>query len=150
MPNKMTKPQNFENHAKLYPLHHFVIMPMTLIFLGWTVARMDFSTSDTVSDSFYFLLLALIVLLVSYLPRIYALKNQNRIIRLEMRQRYFYLTGTPFFEKESLLTSPQIIALRFAGDEEFLALMDKSIKETTAPKEIKKSIKNWKADHHRV
>ncbi|WP_111317888.1 DUF6526 family protein [Algoriphagus chordae] len=146
----MTKPQNFENHAKLYPLHHFVIMPMTLIFLGWTVARMDFSTSDTVSDSFYFLLLALIVLLVSYLPRIYALKNQNRIIRLEMRQRYFYLTGTPFFEKESLLTSPQIIALRFAGDEEFLALMDKSIKETTAPKEIKKSIKNWKADHHRV
>jgi len=67
-----------------------------------------------------------------------------------MRQRYFYLTGTPFYEKEIQLTASQIIALRFAGDDEFLDLMDKAIKENTAPKEIKKSIKNWTADHHRV
>tara|TARA_R110002072_G_scaffold36005_2_gene106018 strand:- start:49626 stop:49829 length:204 start_codon:yes stop_codon:yes gene_type:complete len=67
-----------------------------------------------------------------------------------MRQRYFHLTGSTFYDIEIQLTSAQIIALRFAGDDEILALIDKSIKENTTPKEIKKSIKNWKADHHRV
>lgn len=150
MPILMSKTQNFENHAKLYPFHHFIIMPMALIYLGWTVVRTDFSSSSSISDSIYQLLLAFLIFLTSYLPRIYAIKNQNRIIRLEMRQRYFYLTGTPFYEKEIQLTSSQIIALRFAGDDEILDLMDKAIKENTAPKEIKKSIKNWTADHHRV
>ncbi len=146
----MSKTQNFDNHAKFYPLHHFFIMPMALIFLGWTVWRIDFSSSQSISESIYFLMLGFIILLISYLPRVYAIKNQNRIIRLEMRQRYFHLTGLPFYEKENQLTPAQIIALRFAGDEEILALVDMSIKENTAPKEIKKSIKNWKADHHRV
>lgn len=67
-----------------------------------------------------------------------------------MRQRYFHLTGTPFSAKESRLTLAQIIALRFAGDDEILALIDKSIRENTAPKEIKKSIKNWTPDYNRV
>ncbi|WP_086540462.1 DUF6526 family protein [Algoriphagus antarcticus] len=146
----MPKTQNFENHAKYYPLHHFFIMPMALLFLGWTAARMDFSSSQSISESIYLGLLAFLVLLISLLTRLYAIKNQNRIIRLEMRQRYFYLTGSPFYKKESQLTSAQIIALRFAGDDEILELMDKSIKDNLVPKEIKKSIKIWNADHHRV
>ena len=146
----MSKTQSFQNHAKYYPYHHFFIIPLVLILLGWTIARIDFSTLQSTSESIYFLLLGLIILIISYLPRIYALKNQNRIIRLEMRQHYFYLTGKPFYEKEIQLSSAQIIALRFAGDDEILALIEKTINEKTAPKEIKKSIKNWKADHHRV
>ncbi|MEB2775789.1 DUF6526 family protein [Algoriphagus sp. D3-2-R+10] len=146
----MSKKQDFQNHAKYYPFHHFFILPLTLFFFGWTVVKIDFSSSEAISDSIYFLLLGFIILLISYLPRIYALKNQNRIIRLEMRQHYFNLTGTPFHEKENQLTSAQIIALRFAGDDEILALIDKSIKENTISKEIKKSINNWKADYHRV
>ena len=150
MSNKMTPAQNFQNHAKYYPFHHFFIMPLALLFLGWTVIKMDFSDSDTISQSIYHLLLALIVLLISYLPRIYALKNQNRIIRLEMRQRFMELAGTTFYEKEKQLSLAQIIALRFAGDDEILDLIEKSINEKNTPNEIKKSIKNWKADHHRV
>ena len=146
----MSKTQNLQNHTKYYPFHHFVIMPMALFFLGWSIFRTDFSTSQSTLDSIYFILLGLIILLISYLPRIYAIRNQNRIIRMEMRQHYFYLTGKPFYEKESQLSSAQIIALRFAGDDEILEMIEKSIKEKTAPKEIKKSIKNWKADHHRV
>ena len=150
MPLYMTTTQNFENHAKYFPLHHFVILPMALIFLIWTLVRMDFSTTESASDSIYALLLAITVLLVYYLPRIYGIKNQNRIIRMEMRQRYFFLTGKTLYEKENLLTSAQLIALRFAGDDELIDLMEKVIKENTTPKEIKKSIKNWMADHHRV
>ncbi|RAI93894.1 DUF6526 family protein [Algoriphagus yeomjeoni] len=146
----MSDTQNFQNHAKYYPLHHFVILPLTLLFVGWTIGRIDFGNSQSAAESMYFLLLGLIIFFISYLPRIYALKNQNRIIRLEMRQHYYHLTGTSFYEKERQLTSAQVIALRFAGDDEILALIDKTIKEKTAPKEIKKSIKNWKADRHRV
>jgi hypothetical protein len=150
MPQKMSKTQNFENHAKFYPFHHFVIMPLALIFFIWTIIRTDFSNSDTIIDSIYFLLPSFLILLISVLARLYAIKNQDRVIRLEMRQRYFHLTGTTLYDTEDKLSSAQLIALRFAGDNELLALIDKTIKENTAPKEIKKSIKNWKPDHHRV
>ncbi len=67
-----------------------------------------------------------------------------------MSLRYYHLTGLPFFEKEKQLKLGQIIALRFAGDEELLPLIEKSIKENLRPKEIKLQIKNWKGDYRRV
>ncbi|EMS31559.1 hypothetical protein C943_02214 [Mariniradius saccharolyticus AK6] len=85
-----------------------------------------------------------------FLARIYALKNQNRIIRLEMRQRYFELTGKSFKEKESQLRLSQIIALRFAGDAELLPLMDRAIKEKMKADDIKKAVTDWQEDRHRV
>ena len=82
--------------------------------------------------------------------RIYATKNQDRIIRLEMRQRYFEMTGKSFAEKENQLRLGQIIALRFASDEELLNLMEKAIAEKLKSKEIKQAIRNWQADTNRV
>lgn len=67
-----------------------------------------------------------------------------------MRQRYFQLTGMDFSTKENQLSLQQIIALRFAGDDEILALIDKSIQDNTPSKEIKKSIKHWNPDYNRV
>lgn len=142
--------QNFKNHARYYPFHHFVITPLTLILLGWTVAKADFSTSDSTSASIYQLLIALILTLLPLLARIYALKVQNRMILNEMRIRYFHLTGNPFYEKEDHLKLGQIIALRFASDEELVDLMEKSIEKGLSPKEIKLQIKNWKGDYRRV
>lgn len=123
---------------------------MTLIYLGWTVYNMDFSSSDALNSSIYFLLGAVILTLLPLLARIYALKTQNRIILMEMRQRYFHLTGSPFYVKEAQLKLSQIIALRFAGDEELLELMEKSINENLSPKEIKQQVKNWQGDYRRV
>ena len=80
----------------------------------------------------------------------YAVKNQDRTIRLEERMRYFELTGKSFAEKEAKLRKSQIIALRFASNEEWLTLMDKAIAENLSSKEIKMAIINWKADHNRV
>tara|TARA_R110002051_G_scaffold126484_2_gene200108 strand:- start:220 stop:405 length:186 start_codon:yes stop_codon:yes gene_type:complete len=59
------------------------------------------------------------------------------------------ITPSTFYNKKSLLTSAQLTALRFAGDNEILTLVDKAIKDNTPSKE-KKSIKNWKTAHHRV
>jgi hypothetical protein len=142
--------QNYANHTRVYPFHHLIVTPLTLVFLGWSVYRMDLSTTDTIATSVYFLLGAVVVALISLLTRIYAIKNQNRLILLEMRQRYFHLTGSPFYTKESQLTLGQIIALRFAGDEEIVGLMEKAIKERLTPKEIKSQVKNWKGDYNRV
>jgi hypothetical protein len=144
------KPQNYQNHASYYPFHHFIVTPMTLIYLGWTVSRMDFSSSETTSTSIYLLLGALILVLLPLLARIYALKTQNRIILMEMSLRYFHLTGLSFAQKEKQLKLGQIIALRFAGDEELLPLMEKAIHEKLSPKEIKLQVKNWQGDYRRV
>jgi hypothetical protein len=84
------------------------------------------------------------------ITRVYALKNQDRLIRLEMRQRYFELTGTSFNSKENQLKLSQIIALRFASNEELLALIDLAIKDKLSNKEIKMAITNWQADLLRV
>lgn len=142
------KAQNFENHTRYYPLHHFILTPLTLIYLGLTIYHINDHPSD--SQAWLSILLAVILVLLPLLARIYALKNQNRIIILEMRQRYFELTGKRFEDKEQKLRTGQIIALRFASDEELLPLIDQAILENWDSKSIKKAIKNWKADYRRV
>lgn len=144
------KTQNFKNHARYYPFHHFIITPLTLVFLGWTVNKSNFDTSESTSESIYFLILALIIVILPLLGRTYALKNQNRIIVMEMRLRYFHLTGKSFYEKEKDLRTSQIIALRFAGDDELLGLVEQAISKKLSNKEIKMSVRNWKGDYSRV
>ena len=80
----------------------------------------------------------------------YALGNQDRIVRLEMRLRYFELTGKRFEPMEKQLTLGQIAALRFAGDEELLPLMQRAAQEKLGAKEIKLAIQDWQADDMRV
>lgn len=144
------KTQNYQNHTRYYPFHHFVITPLTLIYLIWTISRMDYSTQDNLLDGIYHLIGALILVMLPLLARLYALKLQNRMILNEMRIRYYHLTGKSFEEKERELKLGQIIALRFASDEELLQLMEKAIKQQLSPKEIKLQIKNWKGDYRRV
>lgn len=67
-----------------------------------------------------------------------------------MRQRYFHLTGKAFYSRENQLKLGQIIALRFAGDEEILGLMEKAIDQKLSAKEIKIQIKNWQGDYRRI
>lgn len=80
----------------------------------------------------------------------YALGNQNRIIRLEFRQRYFEIFNKRSDEVCEKLNFGQIAALRFAYDEEFKELLNKALTENISGDEIKKSIKNWKPDNHRI
>ncbi|MBC6367931.1 DUF6526 family protein [Algoriphagus sp. AK58] len=144
------KTQNYHNHTRYYAFHHFVITPLTLIYFIWTLIRMDFSSSEAISDSLYSLIGALIIVMLPLLARLYALKLQNRIILNEMRIRYFHLTGKSFEDEEQKLKLGQIIALRFASDDELIDLMKIAIAKNLSPKEIKLQIKNWKGDYRRV
>ncbi|PSL07447.1 DUF6526 family protein [Cecembia rubra] len=144
--------QNYKNHSRYYPFHHFVITPLTLLYLIWSIINLfsALSTGIGLEEQIYQFTGAVILFLIPILTRIYALKNQDRIIRMEMRQRYFELTGTSFREKERKLRLSQIVALRFAGDKELLHLIERAIKEGMRSKEIKKSIENWQEDRRRV
>lgn len=144
------KNQTYQNHVRYYPFHHFVITPLTIAFLVWTIWRADFSTSELTESSLYHILLGIIVVLVPFLARIYALKLQNRIILSEMRMRYFQLTGKFLDPLEAKLKLSQLIALRFASDEELISLMEKAASTKMSPQEIKKAIQNWKGDYRRV
>ncbi len=141
--------QNYSNHTRLYPAHHFILTPITVAALALAFAMIGESESVSKQDVFN-VLAASALILVAFISRIYAIKNQNRIIRIEMRYRYFELTGKSFNEKESQLSLSQIIALRFAGNDELLPLIDKSIAEKLSNKQIKQSITNWQADYKRV
>ncbi len=145
----MPRAQHYNNHRRFYPLHHFFIAPLSLLIL---VSSIYFAVQNNGSiwTSILAVLIGIFVVALPLLIRIYALKNQDRIIRLEMRQRYFELTGQRFLEKEKQLQKGQLIALRFASDDELELLIDKAIDEQLNTKEIKQSIKNWQADYWRV
>ncbi|NVJ86135.1 MAG: hypothetical protein HWE15_07500 [Algoriphagus sp.] len=146
----MEQTQNFKNHTRYFPFHHFILTPLTLVYFIWTIVDLDFSSGSATSESIKSLILAFIIVCLPLLARIYALKNQNRIIFAEMRARYAELRGRSFSEVESKLSGGQIIALRFASDEELIPLVEESISNNLSSKEIKMKIKNWRGDYRRV
>lgn len=143
------KEQNFKNHAKLVPEFHIVLLVIILYLLIQSTINLieSFTNGNGKSQSVMFFLIA-IALGISYVKiRTFPLKAQDRAIRAEENLRYFILTGKRL---DSRLTLSQIIALRFASDNELADLSDRAIKENLSNKEIKKAIRNWKADNHRA
>lgn len=141
--------QNYKNHSRLNPVHHFILTPITAVIFIWSIINV-FQDDQSLAHKIYFTLTAVILLILGLLARSYGLRNQDRIIRVEMRLRYFELTGTSFSSKEKQLRLGQIIALRFASDEELIGLMDRAISENLSGTAIKKAIQNWQGDTLRV
>ncbi len=143
------KIQTYYNHIRFYPPHHFVYYPVLTLFLIASI-YFAFTTNDTLIWSFISVGFVFLFCLAFMLRQHYALILQNRIVRLEIRYRYFTLTGKRFEEIEYKLTDDQIFALRFAPDEEFLPLLEDAIKKNLTGDSIKKAIVHWKADYNRV
>jgi uncharacterized protein DUF6526 len=139
--------QQYSNHRHLVPLYHFLTFAaMVALLLGSILYwLMNKDNSDTLP--FLFVLMVLTLISVSFHCRSFALKAQDRAIRAEENLRYFILTGKRLNQDLSLY---QIIALRFASDEEFVSLTAKTIEENLKPDEIKRLIKNWRPDYHRA
>ena len=140
--------QNFKNHVRYNPLHHFILSPLTLVGVILSIALLF--SDHSLTEKIFFLILALSVFLASLIARLYATKNQDRTIRAELRLRYYILTGNRLEELEDKLTMAQLVATRFASDKELAALIERAAKENLSPKAIKESIKNWTADENRV
>lgn len=144
------KKQSYENHVIYYIPHHVVFYGIVLVAIA-ACGRCIYTHPD---QSGIWMTLTLVFVLLGFLSFMlrqhYALGNQNRIIRLEMRLRYFQLTGERFELLEPRLSFGQIAALRFASDEELPALLKRALDEQLRPGAIKKAIKNWLPDHMRV
>ncbi len=139
--------QNYKNHSKFVIGYHVVTLLAILAFLGGAIRNVWKSSEDNLYSASLLVLLAFILLFMFYFIRSFALRAQDRAIRAEEKLRYFILTGKSISNK---LTIRQIIGLRFAPDEEFIALADKAATENLSETDIKKAIINWKADDYRV
>ncbi|NDI98105.1 hypothetical protein GWA97_03360 [Flavobacterium sp. LaA7.5] len=146
----MSQKQNYKNHIRFYPPHHFVFYPLMLILLAAIAYYASKSEGDKQLWLFMGMLTVAVIWLSFMLRQHYALTLQNRLVMLEMRYRYFVLTGKRLELLEDKLSQGQIFALRFAPDEELVILIDKAVNENLSPNAIKKSIKNWRADNRRV
>ncbi|MDA6072544.1 DUF6526 family protein [Flavobacterium sp. AC] len=143
------KIQTYYNHIRYYAPHHFVYYPVLTIFLAASI-YFAFTTDDSLIWSFISVVFVFLFCLAFMLRQHYALILQNRIVRLELRYRYFTLSGKRFEDLEYKLTDDQIFALRFAPDNELLPLIDDALKNNLTGDAIKKAIVHWKADYNRV
>ena len=144
------KQQNYQNHKRHYWPHHFVFLPGMAILIGWGVRNWIRDTDRQLEWQLFSVLAFCILYLAIMLRQHYALGNQDRIVRLEFRLRYFQLFGTPADEIEKQVSFSQIAALRFAPDEEFKQLLTRAVAENLSGDEIKKAIQKWKADDMRL
>ena len=144
------KNQNYSNYIKFYPPHHFIYLPL----LGFLQILGIWKIFNDESNQLIWILFSVVIFLFIYLVLMvrqhYALGNQNRIVRLEFKLRYFELFGKSSDDVESKLSFGQIAALRFAYDDEFKVLLEKAVQQNFSADKIKKAITQWKGDYNRI
>jgi len=146
--------QNFKNHAKLVPLYHFITPTAILALIVGSCINLYETCSDCKNgedgglySASLICLISFVLLILWWYSRAFALKAQDRAIRSEENLRHFIATGKPL---DSRLHIRQVIGLRFASDDEFVALAKKAADENMSEKEIKMAVKNWKEDNDRA
>jgi uncharacterized integral membrane protein len=145
------KEQNYKNHAKFVPLFHGVLFLLIILAIIFSTINLSIYFKGHVLGNWHgpvtiFILSVSMGILYAH-TRMFATKVQDRAIRAEENLRHFALTGKLL---DSKLQMSQIIALRFAPDEEFPQLATEAVNKNLTKNEIKQQIKNWKADHNRV
>jgi hypothetical protein len=141
--------QSYAQHARIVPLYHRVLLPLTgLIFLG-SLVNLYRSLGDhsRLYNAALITALTLTVQTLAIFSRVFALKAQDRAIRAEENLRHFVMAGKLL---DSRLSMKQIVALRFASDGEFVELARRAAEQSLAPDAIKQSIKTWRSDYNRL
>jgi hypothetical protein len=144
----MADTQNFSNHRKFFPLFHFFVVPVLL--LNAINAGRHVWMSPNRSTAFA-LLVAIGILATAFAARLMALKVQDRVIRLELTQRLHGCLPADLKARIGELTPGQMVALRFASDQELADLMREVLAgNLKGQNAIKKQIKNWQGDFLRA
>jgi Family of unknown function (DUF6526) len=143
------KEQNFANHVKLVPAFHFFVVPVLLLNFGWSIHRLVhlwFSWNALIQ-----LLTAAALVVLMFSARLFALCVQDRVIRLEERLRFGTLLPDDLKSRIGEFTTGQLVALRFASDEELPALARKVLSDNLSDRAvIKRMVQHWRADHLRA
>lgn len=139
--------QTYQNHTRSDVKFHYFLCPVLIVNLGVAVAR---AVHRANAWHLWNIAVALALLLLATMVRTYALRVQDRVIRLEERIRMAALLPMDAQMLQRELKTGQIIALRFASDAELADLTERTVREDLAPKVIKQQIKVWRPDTHRV
>jgi hypothetical protein len=141
--------QSFASHTRWVPTFHFFVMPVLILNLGWSIHRLI--RLGLGWDGVIYLLTAAALVLLMFNARLFALSVQDRVIRLEERMRLSSLLPADLKPRVSEFTVSQLVALRFASDEELPTLARKVLTDkVTDRKAIKQMVKNWRADDLRA
>ena len=144
----MQKSQNYSNHRRFAPGYHFVTLPLVAIYVAWSIRRV---MNNPVEDTWYALVGSLALLGVYSYTRLFPLKLQDRIIRLEERLRLARVLPADLQPHIETLRARHLVALRFASDEELPGLVRRIVENPEMKgDEIKREIRLWRADLFRV
>ena len=147
-------PQTFANHTRFDPLFHFFALPVLVLGLLLTLihffAHINHGEPRDHVHAFLLILLASALLITLFKARLYALRVQDRVIRLEERLRLAQLLPEPLRSRIPELKEGQLVGLRFASDAEIPKLVERALNEKLSRDDIKKAIQNWRPDYWRV
>jgi hypothetical protein len=139
--------QNYENHKQIVFGYHRILLPALLILFIGSLVNLFKCTPGNCYAASLICFASLLLFVMAYYIRMFPLIAQNRVIRAEENLRFYVLTGKLL---PAEIRMSQVIALRFAPDEELEDLVKRAINENLSQTDIKKAIKNWKGDYHRV
>lgn len=139
--------QNYKNHQQFVFTYHILTLLALIALLIGAIRNVIHSSEENLYSASLLVLVSFILFSLYVHSRMFALKAQDRAIRAEENLRHYILTGKPLDER---LTLKQIIALRFASDEELPSLAQRAADGSLSNEAIKKQIKKWRADYHRV
>ena len=143
----MSETQSLKNHARFDPSYHFFIFALYLVNLVY--AGFHLYRQPSLSSGWY-LVLSLAVAVPILRMRAYPLKVQDRVIRLEERMRLQALAPQQWHAQIYRLSEGQLIALRFASDDEVVELARQALEQNLDRKQIKERIRTWRPDDWRV
>lgn len=140
--------QSFANHTRWHAPFHFFLAPVMIINLIWSIVVF---AKNPELETGRWLIVSLALVVLGALVRTYPLRVQDRLIRLEERIRYQQLLPPSLVQQASVLSPSQIVALRFAADDELAELLGAVVSgKLSDPKAIKRAITNWRSDTFRV
>ena len=141
--------QNFANHVKWVPPFHFFVIPVLLLNFGWSIYRLVHLWFSW--DALIQLLTAAALVVLMLSARLFVLCVQDRVIRMEERQRMGRLLPEDLKPRIEEFSREQLVALRFASDGELPGLARKVLNEKLTDRTaIKKLVQHWRADHLRA
>lgn len=139
--------QNLKNHGRVDPSFHFVLFAVLIVNLIVAIASL------VRHPGFYagwLVVLSIAVFILYFKVRLYPLRVQDRIIRLEERIRLQALAPAEWHTQIYRLSEDQLVGLRFAGDDEVVELAKQALEHNLTRKQIKERIRDWRADNFRV
>jgi len=147
MAEKTAPPQTYANHRRYDPLFHLFLFG---VFAGSLAVSLWQLVKHPGFDTAWLFLASAALLVLTFKVRLYALKVQDRVIRLEERLRLHELLAEPLRSRIGELTEDQLVGLRFASDGEVAGLVTQALDEKLPREEIKKRVTSWRPDHWRV